>query len=544
MSHRGAVRDSGEGIHAEDVDLAFVPEPVDTLTEREIGEQTLLIDGESGVLHALDDVGSVVWDCFDGIADLREITEELADGFDAPLETVQADVLVLTKRLASVGLLSGIVHPKPEAAGVAIGAEFPRFRLPDLEGRPVDLADLRGRRVLLVNWSPACGFCVGIAGELAELEDRLGAEGIETVLVSYGDAEANSALLDEHDAHFRTLLRPEDASAESDPFGGRGTPSAYLLDVEGAVEAPLALGAGEVPALARRAARIADPVPADSGATYLPVAGGACAPGAASAKRERSWRPTVAYRIGEYVVGIRTDSSAADDAVARMLASYRIGGDPFAPANYSVVLPGAATGAGKDLGLLVSGNTTLVRSRSPRRVLHGLVAYLSWHLDAVPTGLLPTATVAAVGGDSAFLLPTAAKEHLEYLQPRLARIGYGLVDEPRPLIDPERLELVVPEPALEIDLHSLEELAEPRPSKAEAPRVGPGRYGLHTWYIWNEQPEPGPAERALGVLSAVVVPKSELAAAFDRLSRVFEQLPIPALWMKWLDQLAGELERR
>jgi peroxiredoxin len=41
----------------------------------------------------------------------------------------------------------------------------------------------------------------------------------------------------------------------ANPFGGLlGTPSAYLLDTEGQVAAPLALGAQEVPALARDAA--------------------------------------------------------------------------------------------------------------------------------------------------------------------------------------------------------------------------------------------------------------------------------------------------
>ena len=40
-----------------------------------------------------------------------------------------------------------------------------------------------------------------------------------------------------------------------------------------------------------------------------------------------------------------------------------------------------------------------------------------------------------------------------------------------------------------------------------------------------------------------MVPRSELAVTFDRLSHVFERVPIVALWMKWLDQLAGELER-
>ena len=39
------------------------------------------------------------------------------------------------------------------------------FKLPDTDGVEVAAADLRGRSVLLINWSPRCGFCTMIAPE-------------------------------------------------------------------------------------------------------------------------------------------------------------------------------------------------------------------------------------------------------------------------------------------------------------------------------------------------------------------------------------------
>src|SRR2546423_13946623 len=47
--------------------------------------------------------------------------------------------------------------------GLAVGTPFPSFKLPHLDGQEVSLEDFRGRKTLLVNWSPQCGFCDLIA---------------------------------------------------------------------------------------------------------------------------------------------------------------------------------------------------------------------------------------------------------------------------------------------------------------------------------------------------------------------------------------------
>src|SRR6266568_579930 len=43
--------------------------------------------------------------------------------------------------------------------GLAVGTEFSPFRFPDLTGTEVSLDEFRGKRLVLVNWSPGCGFC-------------------------------------------------------------------------------------------------------------------------------------------------------------------------------------------------------------------------------------------------------------------------------------------------------------------------------------------------------------------------------------------------
>jgi peroxiredoxin len=136
--------------------------------------------------------------------------------------------------------------------GLAVGDSFPAFELPDFTGRTLGIDDLAGKRVLLVHWSPSCGFCEQIAPDLAALQGDLRKHKAELVLVSYGDVESNRRFAEAHGFDCRILLL--DGSAELQPFQGLGTPVAYLLDEEGRVAEPLALGALDVPALARAAA--------------------------------------------------------------------------------------------------------------------------------------------------------------------------------------------------------------------------------------------------------------------------------------------------
>lgn len=157
----------------------------------------------------------------------------------------------LDGRLAS-GQQSAVRGVQIGARGLGVGKPFDAFSLPDLTGRTISLADFHGQRVLLVNWSPQCGFCDLIAPDLAQLQTGLEQHNVQLLLVSYGDAAANRKLLEEHGLECPVLLLDE--SDQLKAFEGMGTPVAYLLDEEGRVARPVAVGANEVPALAREAA--------------------------------------------------------------------------------------------------------------------------------------------------------------------------------------------------------------------------------------------------------------------------------------------------
>jgi len=127
--------------------------------------------------------------------------------------------------------------------GLAIGEPAPALALPDLEGRRVELSELRGSDVALLFWNPGCGHCRSMHSDLIAWEaDRpAGATGL--VIVSSGDTEATK----EEGFASRVLL---DADFEAGAaFAAGGTPMAVRIDAEGNVASPVAAGAAAVLAL-------------------------------------------------------------------------------------------------------------------------------------------------------------------------------------------------------------------------------------------------------------------------------------------------------
>ena len=242
---------------ADEIDGSFVPTPRPDVTAVVLeGEAVLLAEGSSET-HYLDELATLVWGTFDGSASLDELTEDFADAFGADPEVVRNDLVALTQRVGRAGLLVGVAYeqaPEPSFAwptGVEVGEPIPPFLLPDAAGVQVGLDDLTGHPVLLVNWSPACGFCSLIAPELAELQPELEARGVELVFITLGDPEQNRPLLEEAGLHPRMLFGDD---LDVEVFAGVGTPSAYLVDGSGNAASPLTVGADAVPVLARSTA--------------------------------------------------------------------------------------------------------------------------------------------------------------------------------------------------------------------------------------------------------------------------------------------------
>jgi len=147
----------------------------------------------------------------------------------------QGRILLRLDRLESPAVKD---NPPSEPSGLAVGEIFPSFRLNDLEGRSISLEDYRGKQVLLVNWSPGCGFCELIAPDLARLTSTQ--ESLQVLVLAHEDAESNRTLASEQGLKCPILLVTENDIPA--PFKNMGTPVAYLLDADGLVAEPMALG--------------------------------------------------------------------------------------------------------------------------------------------------------------------------------------------------------------------------------------------------------------------------------------------------------------
>lgn len=118
-----------DALRPDDIDASFVPRRRDRVVTVELDGEAVLYDEDSGRIHALDTIATVVWSCFDGTASVRGMAEDLAGAFAADWVVVENDVLVLVRRLASEGLLAGVTGDRTddedhdEAGRKAVGYE-------------------------------------------------------------------------------------------------------------------------------------------------------------------------------------------------------------------------------------------------------------------------------------------------------------------------------------------------------------------------------------------------------------------------------------
>lgn len=89
------------------VDDDFVPSPRRAVASVPVEHELLLVDEERDGLHVLDGTAGVAWHCFDGVGTVRDIAIDIAEGFDAPYEVVQADLARLVWTMAREGLVVG-----------------------------------------------------------------------------------------------------------------------------------------------------------------------------------------------------------------------------------------------------------------------------------------------------------------------------------------------------------------------------------------------------------------------------------------------------
>jgi peroxiredoxin len=129
--------------------------------------------------------------------------------------------------------------------GVPVGGKAPKVQLPDLEGKEVNLDEIRNGRTALLFWNPGCGFCQRLVEDIKSWEKERPAGAPQLVLISTGAPEANR----EHG--FESTILLDQGFRTGEAFGASGTPSAILIDADGNVASGLSVGGPDVMNLLR-----------------------------------------------------------------------------------------------------------------------------------------------------------------------------------------------------------------------------------------------------------------------------------------------------
>jgi peroxiredoxin len=171
------------------------------------------------------------------------------DDLRARLSRVEAQLDQVGQRLPEAP--SGHQHIAPaEPQGLPLGSDAPDWRLPDLAGRERTLRDFLGRPLLVVFFSPQCGYCLQLAPRLGQLP----ADGPSVLVISEGDPDEHRRLALEH--RWRCDVVLQSGWAVSSAYEANGTPTGYLLDAAGRIASELAIGAEALLALIPAAGRL------------------------------------------------------------------------------------------------------------------------------------------------------------------------------------------------------------------------------------------------------------------------------------------------
>ncbi|MFQ5723660.1 MAG: TlpA family protein disulfide reductase [Terriglobia bacterium] len=133
--------------------------------------------------------------------------------------------------LVAIALLAALWAPRTQIHSPEPSEPVPNFQF-ELNGRAMELADLRGQVVLLNFWATWCPPCVAEMPSLQRLHERLSDRGLFVLGVSVDtDAVAYEDFLRIHRITFANYRDPE--GRISTLYGTFMYPETYIIDREG-----------------------------------------------------------------------------------------------------------------------------------------------------------------------------------------------------------------------------------------------------------------------------------------------------------------------
>lgn len=176
----------------------------------------------------------------------RKIASQMTYGDDAIRALVNYTVTTSPGPGAGNGSKESIPQISLGTSLFKVGEPAPRFSLPDLNGRIVNISDLLSTDTLLLFWDPECRFCQAMSEDLKRLEENPPEHAPRVVLIASGKTEQ----LRKMSKDFKSLILLDPEFDAAPVFGSNSTPSAVLINSEGKISSSLAVGERNILALA------------------------------------------------------------------------------------------------------------------------------------------------------------------------------------------------------------------------------------------------------------------------------------------------------
>ena len=131
------------------------------------------------------------------------------------------------------GSINGLTPPSLQGTGMKEPADF-NWKLTDLDDKPVDFAEFKGRPILLNLWATWCPPCRAEMPALAALADnpRIKGKGIAVICVSTDESSATLRQFMDKKPWAMTMLR---ATALPAVFMTEGIPATFLIAPDGKI---------------------------------------------------------------------------------------------------------------------------------------------------------------------------------------------------------------------------------------------------------------------------------------------------------------------
>src|SRR5919106_4551965 len=124
----------------------------------------------------------------------------------------------------------------PSASPTTVGSLAPDFSLTDFDGKPMRLADLRGRPVIVNFWASWCGECVEEFPLLREAAQEHASAGLVVLGIVYQDrADSARAFMERHGGTWPAAMDPDERVARA--YNIFAPPETYFIGRDGRIVA-------------------------------------------------------------------------------------------------------------------------------------------------------------------------------------------------------------------------------------------------------------------------------------------------------------------